>query len=128
MGRRSQALHRGIVDFVDRLCGIPRVEAMVKDNTALLAAAEQARHAAEESRQRTDQIRRSREETDRALEGAIERLHAWVDSLREDDEDGHPPIPEGWVMGAQFPKGKYLIIETDEGWDLYHEDDHGSFS
>ena len=36
--------------------------------------------------------------------------------------------PADWVLTATLPKGKYLVVETEDDWEVYSHDDHGAFS
>jgi hypothetical protein len=32
------------------------------------------------------------------------------------------------VRVAHLPRGKYRVVETDDGWDVFAVDDHGAFT
>jgi hypothetical protein len=38
------------------------------------------------------------------------------------------PPKQGWIAAAHFPNDRYIIVEDDTGWWVFHEDDHGAFS
>lgn len=41
--------------------------------------------------------------------------------------DKRKDIPENWIQITFIPKEKYMVIETDEGYEIFMEDDHGAF-
>ena len=36
-------------------------------------------------------------------------------------------MTDDWVLVSTLPKGKYRVVETDEGWEVYAHDTHGAF-
>lgn len=44
-----------------------------------------------------------------------------IDEYNEDDL-----FPKGWLPVATFHREKYFVLETDEGWDVYHYDEQAA--